>query len=505
MKTHIPCFNLLLAVTMTVTTCLCAQASQSPNLLLITVDDMGYDSPGCYGGIVENITPHIDQLASEGIRFDNAHVYVAVCQPSRQSMMTGRYNHKIDALGFSPIDETVTTLQELLDANGYMNGILGKVKHLQPTHKYNWSYVKTYSDTGWGRDPDSYYAQTKEFIEKAEKSDKPFFLMANSHDPHRPFYGSAQEEQYFRNKPKTTKTPSRIYTPEEAEIPGFLPDVPLVRKEMAQYFSSVRRADDMVGAVLKALEDSGHRDNTMVVFMTDNGMPVATAKWNTYNHSTRTPWIIRWPSVVKPQSVDKHFISALDYMPTVLEILGITPPEDLDGFSFLPLLKGGSQPERDHVFTAHYQWVHYYGDKEARKENLEKMVQEQGYRYKDEWGALIKDMPIRCLQNQRFAYIYNQWADGKQTYFSGYVLTASGMKKLAKTDAAMAERIHFIKYRAPEEFYDLRKDPNSLNNLINSPEYARHIDGMRMAMHNWMVENEDPVRIEYESLLSGSK
>ena len=328
--------------------------------------------------------------------------------------------------------------------------------------------------------------------------------MANSHDPHRPFYGSDQEKNYFKNKPNTTQTPSRIYTPEEVEIPGFLPDVPLVRKEMAQYYTSSRRADDMVGAVLRALEESGHSENTMVLFMTDNGMPVPTAKWNTYNHSTRTPWIIRWPGVVESGSVDKHFVSALDYMPTVLDALDIEAPEGLDGDSFLPLLKGGTQPERDHVFTAHYQWVHYYGDKEARKEQLAKMVRERGYRYKDEWGGLIKDMPIRCLQDERFAYIYNQWADGKDFYYSGYMLTAGGMRKLAQTDPAMARRIDFIKYRAPEEFYDLRKDPNSLNNVIDSPEYASRIAEMRTAMREWMAECEDPVLPDFDALLSQS-
>jgi N-sulfoglucosamine sulfohydrolase len=91
---------------------------------------------------------------------------------------------------------------------------------------------------------------------------------------------------------------------------------------MAQYYSSAKRADDTVGAILKALDDAGHADDTLVMFISDNGMPVATAKWNTYLQSTKTPWIVRWPGVVKPGSVDsEHFISGVDYMPTILEAL----------------------------------------------------------------------------------------------------------------------------------------------------------------------------------------
>ena len=116
-------------------------------------------------------------------------------------MMTGRQNHKIGALGFSPIDENVTTLQEILTENGYTNGILGKVVHLRPEHKFSWDYIKYYEETGWGRSPDLYYAQTSEFIAKAKKADKPFFLMANSHDPHRPFYGSEHEKNHFKTQP----------------------------------------------------------------------------------------------------------------------------------------------------------------------------------------------------------------------------------------------------------------------------------------------------------------
>lgn len=465
-----------------------------PNVLLITVDDMNVDTPNCFGGTVEDLTPHIDRLASEGMRFTKAHVTVAVCQPCRQVLMTGRYPHRNGALGFSPIDESVPTLQESLSQAGYINGILGKVAHLQPLHKYDWSYRKNRAEMGYGRDAEVYYRETREFLRMAEKEGKPFFLMANSHDPHRPFHGSSHERRHFGDKLSEVKAPSRVYSPEEVEVPGFLPDLPEIRREVAQYTSSAKRADDTVGAILKALADSGHADDTLVMFLSDNGMAFATAKWNTYLQSTRTPWIVRWPGVVEAGSVENdHFISGIDFMPTILDALALDTPAGMDGATFLPLLHGERQQGRESVITAHYQWIHYYGNKEKRKDILEDMVNNKGWRYKDAWGGLIKDMPLRCFQNARYGYIYNEWSNGVDEYIFGYNLTAGALKRAAKTDPEIAARLDFIRYRVPEEFYDFKEDPFALNNLIEDPAHQERIAAMRTRLLGWMERTGDPV------------
>lgn len=101
-----------------------------PSILLITADDMNWDAPGCFGGRTPDITPNIDRLTSEGMRFHYAHITIAVCQPCRSVLMTGRYPHRNGAEGFEPIDTSVPTLQEKLHEAGYLNGILGKVTHL---------------------------------------------------------------------------------------------------------------------------------------------------------------------------------------------------------------------------------------------------------------------------------------------------------------------------------------------------------------------------------------
>ena len=184
--------------------------------------------------------------------------------------------------------------------------------------------------------------------------------MANSQDPHRPFIGSKQEAA-AKKRDKRNKSHQYgggfpddkiIYTPAEIPVPGFLPDLPNIRQELAEYYSSVHRADAITGAVLKALDEAGLRENTLVMFLSDHGMPLPFAKTNCWHHSTHTPWIIRWPGKVKAGSHDKkHVVGGVDLTPTVLDALGLPSFDGADGRSFLPVLAGEEQEERDFAFA----------------------------------------------------------------------------------------------------------------------------------------------------------
>ena len=450
--------------------------AQRPNVLFITADDLHWDSLGAYGSPVPDITPNLDRLAAEGMRFERAHVTVAVCQPSRSVLMTGRYPHRNGARGFEPIREDVPTLLELLHEAGYLSGILGKVDHLAPIHKFRWAMVQQVEKLGTGRDPERYGQHVKRFIKRAQREGRPFFLMANAHDPHRPFAGSADEQRRFGEKLDFPE-PSRTYRPEEVVVPGFLPDLPKVREEVAQYYSSVRRLDDMVGAVLRALAESGEAGNTVVMFLSDNGMSMPFAKSNTYLNSTKTPWIVLWPGHVIPGTRDhRHYISGIDFMPTILEMTGVPSPEGLDGQSFLPVLKGIAQPGRNHIFTF------YHASSDGRQ------------------------YPMRARQDRRFGYIYNGWADGKTRFNveTQHGLTFAAMKRAGKQDAEIAKRVELYLYRTPEELYDLREDPNALYNLAGDPRYREQLKSMRRAMRAWMRRTGDDLLPEYREYLDRS-
>jgi len=447
------------------------------NVVLITADDMNYNSPGCFGCGVPGITPNIDRLAAEGIRFTNAHVTIAVCQPSRQVLMTGRYPHRNGGEGFQPIDTDVPTLQEQLRAGGYLNGIIGKYTHCAPPQKYCWDYHVDQGDLGLGRDPELYRDHTRAFLRMAADAGKPFFLMANSHDPHRPFVGSEQERQKWGETPGLPAA-RRVVGEAEAEVPGFLPDIPAVRKEVAQYFGSVYRCDETVGAVLEELEAAGFAEDTLVMFLSDNGMALPFAKTNCYLNSTKTPWLARWPGRIAPGSTESNqFISGVDYTSTILDVVGLPPLEGVDGRSFLPALLGEQQAGRDCVFT------HFH---ETAGRN----------RY-----------PMRCVQSAKYGYIVNLWSDGERVFRneSQSGLSFKAMQKAAETDEHIAQRVRLFQYRVPEEFYDFETDPDGLHNLIDEPGLQDELERFRGLLLRHMRETADPALAAFESRLDAVK
>ena len=437
------------------------------NILLITVDDMNWDSVGVFGSPVEGATPNIDELAAEGMRFNHAHVAVAVCTPSRSAMMTGRHPHLSGGEGFHELRlADVPILPGILRDEGYDVGILGKVGSSTPYDDFEWDLKKQEaSELGRGRNPDAFYQHAQQFIEDAANAARPFFLMANSSDPHRPLYGNDRSAWYDELDPPAA-VPSRVFSPDEVTVPGFLPDLPEVRLEISEYYSGVRRADDTVGRLLDALEDEGVASNTLVVFMSDHGMAFPFAKSNLYLNSTRTPWIVRWPGVAQPASVNEEdLISAIDYLPTILESAGVAIPEGVNGRSLLPLMRGEEMDGRDYLFTQFYE------------------------------SAGGKQYPMRSIQDTRFGYIVNLWSDGNLALSNDTQAGRSwaAMTAAANEDLSLAERNDFYLHRTLQEFYDYENDPDALNNLMDDPDYVDEIENFRNTLEEWMEETNDPL------------
>ena len=434
------------------------------NVLLFTADDLHRDSLGCFGGTVPDLTPNLDAFASEGMRLEHAHVTVAICQPSRGVLATGRYGHNSGILGFMHTDYDIPTVMQTLRDAGYLTGVLGKVGHSTPHADYRWDFVHDQKELGNGRDPELYYTYCKEFFTRCHREDRPFYFMVNSHDPHRPFH--------VPQKPiKGAKEPSRVYEPHEVTVPGFVSDLPGVREELSHYQNSVRRLDDTFGRTMQALTESGFEKNTLVMFLSDNGIAIPFAKCNAYLASTRTPWIVRWPGVVKQGTVDKqHFISGIDFFPTALEAADLPVPNGLDGVSFLPLLKGERQPGRERVFT------------------------------QIDMKAGGDAVPMRCVQDKHFGYIFSPWADGQFWYRNNNEgLTMKAMVEAAETNPDIAQRVRMFRYRAAEEFYDLAHDPDCLNNLVDDARFTDTLRRMQEQLRQWMVETHDPLVKAYEN------
>jgi len=452
---------------------------------------MNRDSVGVYGSKVQGTTPNIDKLAGEGLRFEHGHVSIAICMPTRAVWMTGRYPHNSGALGFTKIKPGVPTLPETLLENGFMTGILGKTEHVVPSRKDAFEYRRDRSEMANGRSEELYGKFAAEFLAQVKRGDKPFFLMVNAHDPHRPFDNRKPADQRKlteepsegtsddkKNKRKQTDypAPSRIYQPNEIVIPGFLPDLPAIREEIAQYYSSVSRADDVVGRVLVELEKAGFAQNTLVMLKSDHGIPVPFAKTNVWRHSTLTPWIVRWPGTVKAGTHEtEHLVAGVDFAPTILEALGIAPMKGMDGRSFLPVLKGKKQKDREFVYT-HINTI-----------------------------ASGRSYTMRSLQGKRYGFIWNGWHDGKTLFKNESMigLTWKAMAKAAENDPALAKRVKHYLYRTPFEFYDYGNDPDALNNLTGDEEHAKLENRYREELLKVMQKTKDHETDRYQKALNG--
>ncbi len=434
-------------------------SAKRPNVLFITVDDMSCDSVGVFGCKVPDTTPHIDRMARQGLRFRYAHVQVANCMPSRNVMQSGLYPHTSGVEGFYQVQHDHPLLPGVLKESGYFVGIKNKVGHSTPYSPWAWDLVEMKSPgRGAGRSPKGFYDFTARAIRASREAGKPFYLVVNINDPHKPFFIEPRAGG-------DGSRPSRVYRENEVLIPAFLPDLPEVRTEIKQYYDTVRRADDSTAAVLKALKDSGREDDTVVMFLSDHGMPFPFAKTNIYHHSTHTPWIVRWPGKVKANSVDaEHMISAIDFMPTVLDIAGVDHPPGLQGRSFLPLLLGKKQSGREMVIKEY-------------NENA------GGGRH-----------PMRGVQTKKYGYLFNPWSSGTRRFRTATqgTRTYKRMVAIAGTDRKIAARLRLFDYRTVEEFYDYETDPDALHNLIEDPNCAKEVDRHRKMLEDWMVRTKDP-------------
>ena len=433
------------------------------NVLLLTSDDMSCDSVGIYGAKLKDTTPNIDRLAGQSLRFLNAHSQVGNCMPTRNVLGSGKYPHNNRVEGFYMVPNPgYQVMSDFMKAGGYFTGIRGKVSHSTPYHPYpGWDAVlDTLADGSHAdaKNVKSYYLSTQHGIALAKKAGKPFYLNINVSDPHKPFWN--EDGQPERNPP------SRAFKANEVPVPGFLFEDKAVRDELALYYSTVRRGDDCVGEVLRALKESGEDERTLIIYLSDHGMPLPWAKTQLYFHSTRTPLMVRWPGVTKAGAADdRHMVSFVDVLPTLLDIVGLPQPKGLDGRSFAPVLRGERQDGRDFVVTE----------------------------YNENSGG--NRHPMRSIVTKDFAYIFNPWSNGERAFATATkgTVTYRRMQALAKTDPKLAERLKFFDHRVPEELYNYSTDVDALENLIANPKYAAQREQLTKQLEAWMVKTNDPM------------
>jgi N-sulfoglucosamine sulfohydrolase len=422
-----------------------------PNIVIIISDDQGKLDLGCYGNKFCT-TPNLDSLAREGARFAGAFTPTAICTPSRSALLTGLCPHRSGGYGFRSVYPGVHTLPELMCKAGYRTGIIGKV-HVSPLEQFPFDVMVGVEQLGFGRDVDRYAVEVEKFFKQT--GDKPFFLVVGYADPHRPF----PQKGVRKGRAAEVAVP---HDPQKVLIPPFLFDTPETRMEIAQYYDAIRRMDRGVGLILKALRDAGKEKHTVVFFTSDNGMPFPFAKTTLYDAGINMPFLVRWPGVVKEDSVSETMVSFVDILPTCLDIAGAPVSEEIDGRSFFAVLQGKRGDFREAIFASHTD--------HARKPSV----------------------PCRALRTRRYKYILNLRPDLEFRNNAMNSPTWRSYLEQEKTDSKIAARVRLLRFRPEEELYDLKQDPYELRNLAGEPALRHVLEDLRARLRERMKQQNDP-------------
>jgi arylsulfatase A-like enzyme len=446
-----------------------ADAQQPPNILIILSDDHSAPHLGCYGD-KDIHTPNLDRLASEGMRFDRAYVTCPQCVPSRSSILTGRHPIDIGMTRFSaPLPREVITFPELLrKQKGYYTGLCGRSYHLAgnllnrpevkpylkpedfPNFDERYDYVRVAQGQGRKLRTDT-LQQFNEFLDKVP-SGKPFFLQLCWSDPHRPH---TDDDLPFKHDPATIA------------IPPFFPDAPAPRKDLAAYYDEVGRMDGNTGTVLQQLADRKLADNTIVIFMGDNGASQLRGKGTLNELGVHVPLLIRYPGVIKPGSSSSALVSGDDLAPTLLSIAGVEAPANLTGVSILPILRDASaQSARDQVIC----------ERGPHASGLPR-------------GSNAFDLG-RAIVTDRHKLIYNaMW----QLPYQPVDFNLDPIKKLRDEGKLSPEltKLYLSEQRPMFELYDLKDDPYEMKNLANTPDAKKIEQELKGRLAAWMIHHHD--------------
>ena len=399
---------------------------------------MAWNDSGAYGH-PKIRTPNIDKLAAGGLRFERAFLTCSSCSPSRTSILTGRYPH---ATGAQNLHDAMPggqlTFVEFLRDAGYYTASAGKW-HLGRAAREKFDRI-------YGTGGPSGAEKWTDALEERPK-DRPFFLWLAAVDPHRGYREDAIE------------TP---HSASDAVVPPFLPNVEATKRDLALYYDEIARMDDFMGRVLAELDRQGAAENTLVLFLSDNGRPFPRCKTTVYDSGVRTPFIARWPKGIRAGQVSASLVSSVDIAPTFLELAGVNVAPVFQGTSFVPILDDPSATTRAFVF-AEQNWHDYTAHKRLARSASHAYV----------WNALP-------------SYPGTPPADAVRspTYRAMLDLRRQGRLEPHQFDC-------FIAPRAVEELYDVDEDPHQLTNVVHEREHGGVLAKLKAELHRWKARTAD--------------
>jgi len=409
-----------------------------PNILVLIADDAGWRDFGAYGN--EQIrTPNVDALSKTGLTFERAFLTTPQCSPSRISMLSGKYPHATGAEDLHmPTPEDETLLPTLLrEGANYFTGIMQK-QHLGPhgNEQFDWY------DPAEGHD----FSAFSEFVSQAQDNEQPFFMWVGFQDPHRPY---------------SDGTIDHPHDPDSVLVPPYLADTDPTREDLAGYYDEIARMDQNIGEMVEELERRGLRENTLILFLSDNGSPFPRAKGSLYDEGIRTPLIFNQPSEIDSGTYD-GLASVIDLAPTLLDVAGLSVPDDIQGHSIAEILTDRSVSGRDFVFSER------------------------------NWHDT--DAHMRSLRTERYKLITNGYPNRPFPIAADIGDGGAWFSLLEKKSAGTLSPAQARLFETPRpavEVYDLKNDEWEIHNVAGTAQYDATTDTLTQRLHQWQQETED--------------
>lgn len=472
------------------------------NVLLLVADDEGLESP-LYGN--EHIkTPNLEKLASRSVLFKHAFTSVSSCSPSRSVIMSGLPQHQNGMYGlehafyhFKSFDGVMSLPRILNVSNKYWTGIIGK-KHVAPETVFPFAYSFTdqdgYNLNDVGRNITHMKILARNFLAEAQKNDMPFFLYIGFFDAHRASpdskYGGFAEK-FGDGSPGMGIIPDWTptdYDPADVYVPYFTQDTMTARTDIAAQYRTISRLDQGVGLMLQALKDYGFDNNTLIVYISDNGSPFPNAKTNLYECGMNEPMMVSNPmDKSRWGQVSDALVSSTNIVPTILDwlemeypkyhLFGPNPPQ-LQSASLLPVTTKEPETGFDIVFASHdfHESTMYYPMR------------------------VVRNKQYRLIHNLNFAMPYPMATD---LYSSPTFLDILN-NTMSNQPTHWFKTLKEYYYRDQWELFDLQNDPHELKNLANDPQHQSVLEDLKSKLTDWRKATDDPWLCWPQGVLLGS-
>ena len=418
-------------------------AQDKPNILIIMADDCSWNDIGCFGS-QNHATPNIDALSADGLLFTQGFNSATTSVPTRHALYTGMFPyHNGGYYNLGLLGEGVKTMPVYMQELGYRCGLAGKW-HIWPESAYPWENVPGFQKSCVSKDVSYTLDGVREFMTRS--GDEPFCLMLASINPHMPWTGG---------------DPS-VYDRDSLVLPPIFADTPLTREYYARYLAEIDRLDKEVGDLIGILKENGLYDNTLILFLSEQGSQLTGAKWTCWSQGVHAGIIARWPGHTHPGTVTDAIVQYEDILPTLLDLAGGSRVKELDGRSLRRLLDGRTGRHRRYAY-------HFHANIPSGPAYSMRACSDGRYRLI--WN-LSHESEYRARNHDKAPW-FREW-------------------KQLKDDSRAQMLVNRWHHRPEFELYDTLDDPWELNNLAGSPKHRGVQRRLYRQIRHWMRSQGDP-------------